>query len=241
MLDQEGLAEVAGVEPDEVEAVLLHLEVDRAGDDVARRQFHPFVVACHEARRIGVDAGQQQVRALAAQGLGDQKAALLRVVQAGRMELDEFHVADPAAGAPGHRDAVAGRGIGVAGIAVDLADPAGGEHDRHRRQRLDPLAVDIERIDAIAARRLAALQVARRDHVQRHPAFAQIDIRMAPDFGEQGIVDRLAGGVGGMGNPPHRVAALARQVQAERSVRIGRKTAPRGRPARRSPRRCFRR
>jgi hypothetical protein len=107
-----------------VEAVLLHLEVDRAGDDVARRQFHALVVRSHEARSVR----QLEVPALAAQRLGDQEAALLRVVQAGRVELDELHVADAAAGAPGHRDAVAGGGVGVAGVAIDLADATGGQH-----------------------------------------------------------------------------------------------------------------
>ena len=125
------------VEPDMVDAVLLHLEVDRPGHDVARRQFGALVVGRHEALADPVGPRQVQGRALAAQRLGDQEAALLRVVQAGRVELDELHVADPAAGAPGHRDAVAGGGVGVAGVAVDLADAAGGQHDGAGRQRLD--------------------------------------------------------------------------------------------------------
>ena len=50
--------------------------------------------------------GSFEVRAFAAQGLGDQEALGRRVVQAGRVELVEFQVADPAAGAPGHGDAV---------------------------------------------------------------------------------------------------------------------------------------
>jgi tetratricopeptide (TPR) repeat protein len=82
-----------GVQPDMVQAVLLHLEVDRTGDDVARRQFSPLVVVGHEARAVR----QGQVPAFATQRLGDQEAALLRVVQAGRVELDELHVADAAA------------------------------------------------------------------------------------------------------------------------------------------------
>ncbi len=45
VLLQEDLAEMARVEPDVVDAVLLHLEVDRAGDDVARRQ----LAAAHRA------------------------------------------------------------------------------------------------------------------------------------------------------------------------------------------------
>ena len=55
VLPQEHLAEMACVEPDMVDAVLLHLEVDRAGDDVARCQFAARVVTLHEAL---ADAGR---------------------------------------------------------------------------------------------------------------------------------------------------------------------------------------
>jgi hypothetical protein len=43
------------------------------------------------------------------------------------MKLDELHVRHPAAGAPGHRDAVTGRGVRIGRIEVDLA--------RRRRRR----------------------------------------------------------------------------------------------------------
>ena len=43
-----------GIEPHVVEAVLLHLEVDRAGHDVARRQLQPRIVRGHEPRAAGV-------------------------------------------------------------------------------------------------------------------------------------------------------------------------------------------
>jgi hypothetical protein len=222
---EEGLAEVPRVEPDMVDTVLLHLEVDRAGDDVAWRQFGARVVAVHEALTealaIAVLDRQQQVRALAAQRLGDQETAFLRVVQAGRVELDELHVADAAAGTPGHRDAVAGGGVGVARVAVDLADAAGRHHHGGRGQGLDAPGVDVQGIDAIAARRLVALQVPRGDQVDRHPALAQQDVRMRPRLRQQGIVDCAAGGVGSVRDPAHRMTPLARQVQAERPLGVG--------------------
>jgi hypothetical protein len=43
---------------------------------------------------------------------------------------------DLAAGAPGHRDAVAGRGIGIGRVQIDLAGAAGGQH------RMGALKVD---------------------------------------------------------------------------------------------------
>ena len=168
---------------------------------------------------------QLELRTFAAQRLGDEEAALLRVVQAGRVELDELHVADAAAGAPGHGDAVAGGGVGVAGVAVDLAHAAGGQHHRRGAQRLDALAVHVQRIHAVAARRHLvdrALEVARGDQVHRHPALAQRDVRVRARLGQQRVVDGLAGGIGGMGDAPHRVAAFAREVQAQRAAGVGR-------------------
>ena len=79
----------------------------------------------------------------------DQEGLGVRVVQAGRVELDELHVRHAAAGAPCHRDAVAGRGVGIGRVQVDLAGAAGGQHrvsrlDRHRRRPL----CDVERVQA---------------------------------------------------------------------------------------------
>ena len=41
------------------------------------------------------------------------------------MELNEFHVADGCAGAPGHGDAVARGDVGIGGVKIDLAASAG--------------------------------------------------------------------------------------------------------------------
>ena len=123
---------------------------------------------------------------------------------------------------PRHGDAVAGRGVRIAGVAVHLAHAAGGEHHRGGRQRLHALAVDVERIHAIAARRLDAPKVPRGDHVQRHPALAQLDIRVSGDLLEQRLVDRTTGGIGRVRDAAHGMAALAGQVQPERTGGIGR-------------------
>ena len=52
-------------------------------------------------------------RTLAAHRLGDQERALLRVIEARRMELDELHVRNLRARAPRHRHAVARRDGGL--------------------------------------------------------------------------------------------------------------------------------
>ena len=126
---------------------LLHLVVDGAGDDVARRQFGARIVLGHEARAVG----QAQDAAFAAHRLGDQERLGVRVIEAGRMELDELHVGDAAAGAPGHGDAVAGRGVGIGGVEVDLAGAAGGEHGMAGAEGDHPVAVAVEHIGAEAA------------------------------------------------------------------------------------------
>jgi hypothetical protein len=100
---------VRHVEEHAVEAVALHFEVDGAGDDVPRRQFCAAVVVGHEARAVG----QAQQAAFAAQGFGNQEGLGVRMVEAGRVELDELHVGHAAAGAPRDRHAVAGGRVGL--------------------------------------------------------------------------------------------------------------------------------
>ena len=107
--------------------------VDGAGHDVPRRQLGARVEPVHEA----VAVGQQQLAAFAAHRLGDQERLGLAVVQAGGVELVELHVGDPAAGAPGHGDAVAGGAVRVAGVQVDLAGAAGGQHHGAGAEHLD--------------------------------------------------------------------------------------------------------
>ena len=75
--------------------------------------------------------------AFAAHRLGDQEILDLEIVEAGRVELHEFHVAIAAAGAPRHGDAVAGRAARRGRIQIGAARPAGGEDRRPRGQGLD--------------------------------------------------------------------------------------------------------
>jgi len=52
VLLQEGFAEVGRIQPDVVHAETLHLEVDGAGDHIARCQFGALVVRQHEAGAV---------------------------------------------------------------------------------------------------------------------------------------------------------------------------------------------
>ena len=136
-LHELGLA-VADVEVDIIQPVALDLAVDRPRHDVARRKLGALVIIGHEAV---AGLGMLQDPALAAHRLGDQEILDLQIVQAGRVELHEFHVADAAPGAPRHRDPVAGRAARRGRIEIGAARPAGGEDRRPRGQRLD-LAAD---------------------------------------------------------------------------------------------------
>ena len=105
-------------------AALAHLGGHRAGHDVARREvLDGRRVALHEPLAVGV----AQDAALAAGGLGQQDA---QPGQAGRVELEELHVLQRQALAPDDAHAVAGQGVRVGRGLEDLAEPAGGEHDR---------------------------------------------------------------------------------------------------------------
>lgn len=122
-------AEVPGVEEHVLGVLLLHAPRDALGDDVAGREFGEFVLADHEAHTVRVD----QVGALAAHGLGDERLLALGVraeEQHGGVELHEFQVADLGARAQGERHAVA-RGHGRVGRRGEhLAHAAGREDDR---------------------------------------------------------------------------------------------------------------
>ena len=94
---------VADVEMDIVKAQPFDFMIDRARNDIARRQFLPCVEARHEtlARRRNL-----QLPAFAADRFGDQEILDLEIVETGRVELHEFHVRHPAARPPGHRNPV---------------------------------------------------------------------------------------------------------------------------------------
>ena len=138
---------VADVQVDTVDPQTLHFMVDGAGHDIPGRQLATRVEARHETLAIG----QAEQGAFAAQCLGDEETLGLRVVQAGRVELVELQVADPAAGAPGHGDAVAGVAVGIAGIKVDLARATGGQHGEAGTEGIDFAAFPIQHVGAQAA------------------------------------------------------------------------------------------
>ena len=211
MVAHEVRAHMADVEMDVIQAIPLDLGIDRARDDIARRQFHPrWVIFRHEALAGG---GVDQLPALAAHRLGDQEVLDLEIVQAGRVELHHFHIGDAAARAPCHRDAVAGRAARRGGKQVGAPRAPGRQDRRARGVQFDPPARAVDGVDAphIARAGIACLVPAGgevdRDHVRDHG-----DIGMCGG----GILQRLlhgpAGGVVDMHDAAVRMPALARQM-----------------------------
>ena len=199
---------VADIQVQAVGAEALHLVVDGARDDVARGEVGARVETLHE----GLAVRQQQLRALATQCLRDQEGFRLAVVQAGRMKLHELHVRHPAAGAPRHRDAVAGGDIRVAGVQVDLARSAGGERGEARAEGTYAVALDVQQIGAETG--LAAIRVAAVDQVDGDMVLEDVDVVARARLVHQGHLQRATGGVGGMHHAAMAVTAFAGQVQA---------------------------
>ncbi|MNZ42564.1 hypothetical protein D3C78_601410 [compost metagenome] len=204
---------VRDVQVDAVHAQALHLMVDGPGHDVARSQFFAWVEARHEAFTIG----QAQQGAFAAQGFGDQEALGLRMVEAGGMELVEFQIGNPTAGAPGHGDAIAAGTIGVAGIQVDLGGATGGKHGKARPEGVHLTTVAVQHVGAQAPRAGQA-QAPLGNQVDRHSLLKQFDVGAFAGLLQQRGENGCARGIGGMDDAPVAVPAFAGQVKFEAAI-----------------------
>ncbi len=100
-----------------------HLAEHGAGDDVARRQVAAGIDAGHDALPELVD----ERRPLAAHGLGDQRHRIEARGERCRVELHELEVGEQRAGARGDRQPRAPLAARIGRIAVERAEPAGGE------------------------------------------------------------------------------------------------------------------
>ncbi|SMG62618.1 conserved hypothetical protein [methanotrophic bacterial endosymbiont of Bathymodiolus sp.] len=116
---------MADVQVHAIQAAFFHFKVDSARHYIPRCQFCPFVVLGHEACAIG----QFQQTTFAAHCFGDQKAFGIGVVQAGGVELDEFHIGNSASRTPGHGNAVTRGCVGVGGVVVHFARAAASQHN----------------------------------------------------------------------------------------------------------------
>jgi hypothetical protein len=179
-----------------------------ARDDVARREVGERVQAGHD-RHVVLRA---QDRALAAHRLADQERFGLRMVQAGRMELDELHVRERGARAIGHRHPVAGRDVGIARVEIHLAGAARREQ-RHARLERHHGSLGVEHIGADHALRSGPAELARGEQVDAAVILEQRDVRMRARARQQHALDLATGGVAVMEDAAVRVAALAAEIE----------------------------
>ena len=186
----------------------LHLAVDRARHDVARRERAARVVLLHERMPLPV----HEHRPFAAHGLADEEALGLRVVEAGGVELDELHVRDLRARAPGEGHAVARRDVGIAGIEVDLAAAARREDRVRGTHGVDLVRRLVEHVRAHTAVGALQAEAARDDEVDHDRLLAHVEDGMLPQRADHRGLALLAGDVARVENAAHGVAALAAEV-----------------------------
>ncbi len=182
--------------------------VYRAGHDIARGQFCPLIEALHEALAVG----QLEVGPFTAKCLGDQKALGLRVIQASGVKLVELKVRHPAAGTPGHGDAVAAGSVRVAGVQVDLGGAARRQDGEARAVRIHFATVAIEHIGTKAALSVQA-ETAFGDQVDGSALLEQFDVGSLDGLFQQGAKNGGTCGICSMNDPPMAMAAFTRQVK----------------------------
>ena len=210
-LDQEVGGQVGHVEVDAVCAGPLHLHVDAAGDDVARRERAHLMQLAHE----GLAGRVPKFATLAAQRFGDEEALGARLVEAGRMKLHELEVGDRAAGTVGHGDTVAGRDVRIGGVEIDLARTAGGQNGVARQHGAHLAGPLVEHVGADAAVAVGGLcpESPEGDEVDGDGLFGEADVGVATGSLKEHCRDGLAGDVARMQYPALAVASFAAKVE----------------------------
>ncbi len=182
-------------------AALAHLVGHRAGDDVARREvLDRGGVALHEPLALAV----AQDRALAAGGLRQQDA---EAGQAGGVELEELHVLQRQAVAPGDAHAVTGQGVGVRRRLEHLAGAAGGQDHGLGAEHVDLAGGQLVGDDA---RDAPVVTLAGHHEVEHVELVEELDVLLDAVLVER-LQDHVAGAVGREARAAHgRLAVVAR-------------------------------
>ncbi len=126
-------------------AAFADLDGHGARDHVARREIlHRRRIALHEALALGIG----EIAAFAARALGDEAAG---AIDAGRMELHEFHVLQRQTGAQHHGIAVARAGMRRGRREKGAAIAARRQDDELRAEAMDRAVIELQADDAAAA------------------------------------------------------------------------------------------
>ncbi|TLD44166.1 MAG: hypothetical protein FAZ92_03574 [Accumulibacter sp.] len=133
-------------------AALLLLVPERLAQSVARSEFHRLVAWRRLGRpqpivlQIAITVLVDQEATFTAAGLGEQQAGSRH---AGRMVLDELHVAQRYAVPIGQRHAVAGDDASIGILAEHPAGTTGGNHHRARLDQREFAGSDLDRDDPL--------------------------------------------------------------------------------------------
>lgn len=134
------------------------------------------------------------------------------MVEAGRVKLDELEVGDAGASPPGHGDPITRRDIGVAGVKIDLAGPAGGNDHKPGPHRHHLMGFAIEHIGPEDAP-LGEAEFGSCNQVDGIVVLKKMNIGMLSGMLFQRRLNSTTRGIGGMHHPPMGMAAFAGQVQ----------------------------
>ena len=135
------------VEVDAIYSALFHFEIDRSGHDIPWCEFRALIMGRHEACAVR----QFEDAAFTPYRFRNQKRFGMCMIEAGRMKLDEFHISHPATGAPAHGNTIAGGGVRISGVEVNLAGATGCHDDMACRNGHDLTAQGIEYVGTEAS------------------------------------------------------------------------------------------
>ncbi|MND87832.1 hypothetical protein D3C80_798400 [compost metagenome] len=162
-------------------------------------------ITLHEALAFGVD----EITAFAARAFGNEAAC---AINAGRVELHEFHVLKRQAGTGNHAAAVAGAGVGRGRREIGAAVTAGRENHHLGGEAMDRAVIEVPRHDA------RATAVCRHDEVEREIFDKEFRV-VAQRLAIKRVQDGVAGTVGGSAGALYRRAgAKVLHVAAERAL-----------------------
>ena len=185
-----------------------HFVVNGASDNVAWSQLGAGVIALHERLAGAIE----QARAFAAHGFADKERLGGGMIEAGGVELHEFHVANFQPGAPRHGNAVASGDVRIAGIEIHLPGAARRQDGVRRTHGKDFIVFTVEEICTDAGIIAGHLQPTGGNEVNGHVVFQNLHGTLLAHLFHQDADNFRAGHVAAVENPAHGVAALAPQI-----------------------------
>jgi len=202
---------VRDVQIDAVFPRAFQFRVDGTGDDVPGSEFHHRMHPFHEpfARPV------EQFRPLAADRFRNEEGLGVRMIEAGGVELDEFHVGDRRTGPVGDGDAVPRGDVGVARVEIDFPGSPRGEDGGVREEGVDRPRLHVENVRAdrlVLPPPVERLQLAASNEVDGGVVLVDPDAAVGPGAGKEGALHLAAGQVLGVEDPSLRVSPLASEV-----------------------------